>query len=104
MTWTVVRGRYKHGVIELLEEAPDREGLEVLILFPKPGPGEHPGIWGRMKERIAREMPDLLGMSVEERKQEFDRLSATIVRQMPYRSLEEFEAAMRGDEYGLVGY
>jgi hypothetical protein len=102
MTWTVVRGRYKHGVIELLEKAPDEEGLEVLILFPKPGPGERPGIWGRMKQRIAREMPDLLGMTPEERKQEFDQLSATVVGQTPYHSLEEFEAVMRGDEYGLV--
>ena len=105
MTWAVVRGRYKQGVIELLEEVPDQEGMEVLILFPKrPDSSEHPGIWLRMKQKIAEEMPDLVAMTDEARKQEFDRLSTLVAKQMPYRSLEEFEAAMRGDEYDLIRY
>ena len=35
MPWTVVRGVYKKGTVEPLERVPHREGVEVLVLFPK---------------------------------------------------------------------
>ena len=106
MTWAVVRGKYKEGVIELLEKAPAaQEGEEVLILLPaRPRLGEAGGIWRRIKQEITREMPELLGMSEEARLDQFERLSRLIAERMPYRSPEEFERAMRGDEHGLVGY
>jgi len=98
MTWEVVKGRYKQGFIELPEEVPDHEGTEVLVLFPeRRTTGEYPGLWQRMKRTIAAEMPGLLEMTDEERKKEFDMLSSKIADNMPYRSLEEFEQAMRGD-------
>ena len=49
-------------------------------------------------------MPDLVSMTEDEKREEFDRLSDVIAEHMPYRPMEEFERAMRGDEYGLVGY
>jgi predicted DNA-binding antitoxin AbrB/MazE fold protein len=105
MSWAVVRGIYKRGIVEPLEKVPDREGMEVLVLFPKhaalAGTG---GIWQQIKRNIARETPGLPKMTDEERREEFDSLSEVIAERMPYRSLEEFEQAMRGDEYGLVGY
>lgn len=105
MGWAVVRGKYTHGVVELLGELPDQEDVEVLILFPGRPPSEGaPGIWQRIKQGIAEEMPDLRHMTVEERRQEFEQISADMVAQMPYQSLEEFERAMRGDEYGLARY
>ena len=105
MAWTVVRGRYRQGVIELLEEAPAREGTEVLIMLPeRPRPDRAGGIWQQIKQEIAREMPDLLQMTAEAKRYQFERLSALIAERMPYRSLEEFERAMRGDEYGLARY
>lgn len=105
MAWAVIKGRYKHGVVELAEETPDQEGTEVLVLFPqRPVTGERLGMWQRIKQTIADEMPDLLEMTDVEKEQEFDQLSATIADHMPYQSLEEFERAMRGDEYGLIGY
>jgi len=45
-----------------------------------------------------------MSMTDDEKREEFDRLSKMIAERMPYRSPEEFERAMRGDEYGLVGY
>ncbi len=105
MSRGVIRGVYKQGRIEPLERVSYREGVEVLILFP-----EHikrtgaTSIWQQVKQRIADEIPDLLSMTEGEKQDEFDRLSDVIAERMPYRSLEEFERAMRGDEYGLVGY
>ena len=58
---------------------------------PRHGTLDRPELWdGRAAERIVKVL--------------FDRLSDVIAERMPYRSLEEFERAMRGDEYGLVGY
>lgn len=105
MGWTVVRGKYTQGTVEFLEEVPTQENVEVLILFPERSPsGKGWSVWEGIKQSIAEEMPDLLQMTAEERKQEFDQISATITDQMPYQSLEEFERAMRGDEYGLARY
>jgi hypothetical protein len=105
MAWTVVKGRYSHGIIEPLEQFPDQEDATVLILFPE---GQHSrnvsGIWQQIKETIAEEMPDLLQMSDEARQLEFDQISQTIAERMPYKSLEEFERSMRGDKYGLARY
>ena len=105
MPWAVVRGMYEQGIVKPLEGVPYREGIEVLVLFPEQvGPTETGGIWQQIKEDMAREMPDLLSMTEDEKREEFDRLSSVIAERMPYRSPEEFERAMRGDEYGLVGY
>lgn len=105
MTWEVVKGRYRQGFIKLAEEVPDQEGSEVLVLFPeRRAKGEHHGMWQRMKQTIAAEIPDLLQMTDQERKKEFDTISSKIAEGMPYRSLEEFERAMRGDYYGIARY
>lgn len=105
MGWAVIKGKYTRGIVEPLEEVPDQEAVEVLILFPERPPStEASGVWQRIKQGIAEEMPDLVQMTAEDRKQEFDQISATIADQMPYQSLEEFERAMRGDEYGLARY
>ena len=105
MSWVVVKGMYKEGVVEPLESVPYREGVEVLVLFPEriKWTGVK-GIWQQIKEEIAQQMPDLLSMTDDEKREEFDRLSNVIGERMPYHSLEEFERAMRGDDYGLVGY
>lgn len=76
MPWAVVRGVYKRGIVEPLERAPYREGLEVLVLFPeyvKRTKAE--GIWRQIKREIAKEMPDLVSMTENEKREEFDRLS-----------------------------
>ena len=105
MPWSVVRGVYEQGVVKPLEGVSYREGIEVLVLFPeRVRPIETIGIWQQVKEEMAKEMPDLLSMTEDEKREEFDRLSNVIAERMPYRSLEEFERAMRGDEYDLVGY
>lgn len=105
MPWSVVRGVYEQGVVKPLEGVSYREGIEVLVLFPeRVRPTETIGIWQQVKEEMAKEMPDLLSMTEDEKREEFDRLSNVIAERMPYRSLEEFERAMRGDEYDLVGY
>ena len=52
MTWTVVRGRYKRGTIELLERMPAPKGTEVLILLPeRPRPYKKGGVWQHMRVR-----------------------------------------------------
>jgi len=106
MPWTVARGVYKKGVIEPLDLAPRRDGMEVLVLFPQPDEGTvgSRGIWERIKQELAREIPELARMTADEKREEFDRLSHIVAEQMPYRSLEEFERAMRREEHGLVGY
>ncbi len=105
MSWVVVRGVYKEGKIEPLDRAVYQEGVEVLVLFPEhTRRTEAKGIWRQMKQEMTKEIPDLLSMTVDEKREEFDRLSNAIAERMPHRSVEEFERAMRGDEYGLVGY
>jgi hypothetical protein len=49
-------------------------------------------------------MPDLLLMTDDEAKAEFDKLSDKIAENLPFETVEEFEQAMRGDEYGLARY
>lgn len=101
MPWAVVRGMYEQGIVKPLEGVPYREGIEVLVLFPERiRPTETGGVWQQIKKEIAREMPDLLSMTEDEKQEEFDRLSNVIAEHIPYRSLEGFERAMRGDEYG----
>ena len=106
MPWTVVKGVYKKGVVEPLDLTPRREGVQVLVLFPDlvEHTAESKGIWQRIKQDLAREIPELAMMTADEKREEFNRLSRAVAEQMPYRSVEEFERAMRGDEYGLVGY
>ena len=105
MAWTVVKGRYSHGIVEPLEKVSGQENAPVLILFPgRPLPRNASGIWQRIKETIAEEMPDLLQMSDEARQLEFDQISETVAEKIPYQSLEEFERVMRGDQYGLTRY
>jgi len=105
MSWVVVKGVYKKGVVEPLESVPYREDVEVLVLFPERinWTGVK-GSWQQIKQEIAKQLPDLLSMTDDEKRDEFDRLCNVIAARMPYHSLEEFERAMRGDEYGLVGY
>ena len=105
MPWAVVRGIYKRGIVEPLESVPYREGMEVLVLFPEQVKWTRAeGVWRRIKQQMAREMPDLLSMTEDERREEFDRLSSVIAKRMPYCSLEEFERVMRGDEHDLARY
>lgn len=105
MTWAVVRGQYKGGMIKPLEKMLGRDRAEVLILFPEyPARVKAPGAWEQIEQAIAREMPNLATMSAEARQTEFDQLSEKVAQNMPYRTLEEFEQAMRGDDYGLARY
>jgi len=43
-------------------------------------------------------------MSAEARQIEFEQLSEKVAQNMPYQTREEFEQAMRGDDYGLARY
>lgn len=105
MTWVVVRGQYRRGGIQLLEHVSTQEGTQVLVLLPEVRVPDRPGrLWARIKEEIAREIPELATMTLESRRDQFERLSSAIAEHMPYRSVEEFERAMRGDDYGLAGY
>lgn len=104
-TWEVVKGRYRRGFVELSQEVSDQEDTEVLVLFPeRRAQSTHYGMWQRMKQAIASEIPELLQMTEQERKKEFDIISLKIAENMPYRSPEEFEAAMRGDYYDIARY
>jgi hypothetical protein len=60
--------------------------------------------WQRVKEDLARDMPELADMTPEEKREEFERLSRIAAEQMPYDSVDAFERAMRGDEYALAGH
>jgi hypothetical protein len=105
MTWTVVEGTYRDGQVFLKEKVDDRNLSDVLVLIPnysKTAKQSH--TWERLRQQIATEMPDLLVMKERDQRREFDRLSTQIAQQMSYQSLEEFENAMRGDEYGLARY
>lgn len=103
--WTVVRGVYQGGVIEPLEITPHRDGTQVLVLFPEPVKlTENTKVWQRIKQAIAKELPDILSMTDAEKREEFDKLSAMVAERMSYRSVEDFEKAMSGDIYDLTGY
>lgn len=107
MAWAVVKGRYKQGVIKPLEKLPFRQGAEVqvFILFPDNIEQQSKNeTWQQIKAQIAREMPALASMTSNEKEADFERLSKQITERMPYQSVEEFERAMRGDVYGLVGH
>lgn len=101
--WQTVKGTYKAGVIELTEPLPEREGQQVLILFPDAG-SQNAGIWQQIKSEFAREMPDLEQEQPDTAKVEFEALSAKVQEALPYETVEEFERAMRGDEHGLARY
>ncbi|HSN76322.1 MAG TPA: hypothetical protein VL334_14705 [Anaerolineae bacterium] len=60
------------------------------------------GLWQQIKDQLAENTPDLLEMSPEARKAQFDRLSEKIASELSYESMEAFEQAMRGDTYGLA--
>jgi hypothetical protein len=106
MPWTVVKGIYRHGIVRPLDSQTRREGLEVLVLFPDPDDGTQSpaSTWKRVKESLATDLPQLPHMTPDQRCDEFERLSNAIAEHMPYRSVDELERAMRGDDYDLVGY
>ncbi len=105
MTWSVVRGIYKEGIIEPVMPTPYREGIEVLVLFPEQATSEKTSrVWQKIKQGIVDKVPELKNMTDAEKRADFDRLSTEIATNLPYNSVEEFERAMWGDDYGLVGY
>ena len=82
-----------------------QEGTEVLVVMEHSHGSERAsGLWRRIKMAIAAELPDLGEMSPDAVRQEFDQLSNLIAERMPYATVEQFERAMRGDEYGLAGH
>lgn len=58
-----------------------------------------------VKAQIAEEYPELKRPRTPEQiKKDFDRITKKIRKQIPFKSLEEMERAMRGDDFGLVRY
>ncbi len=105
MSWVVVKGIYREGKIEPLEEVIYRQGSEVLVLFPEVvARPRGQNIWQKLKQRLDQQSPELLTMTSAERQQDFDASSQKIAERMPYRSVTEFERAMRGDQYDLAGH
>ena len=72
------------------EKFPYQEGVRVLVIFPAPR-GQRKGVWQRVKQAMAEEMPDLTSMTADERMEEFTRLSEAVAEHLPFQSLEEFE-------------
>ena len=103
MTWTIVEGTYKNGQIYLKEKFGNGEPLNVLVLIPeKSQSAGQEDSWHRLWQTIAAETPELLTMDKNSMCLEFERLSAKVTQNMPYQSVEEFEQAMRGDQYGRI--
>jgi len=81
MTWAVVKGRYKQGMIKPLEKLPYRQDTEVqvFILFPENIEQQRKNeTWQRIKREIVREMPSLVNMTSSEKRADFERLSKRI--------------------------
>lgn len=105
MTWTVIEGIYKDGQVFLKEKVNNRNIFDVLVLIPNQSKTvKQSHTWEKLRQQIATEMPDLLTIKDREQRLEFEQLSSQISQSMPYKTLEEFENAMRGDEYGLARY
>jgi len=73
-------------------------------LDSKKGEDERFSVYTSLRNRISKEVPELLKMSQEERIEEFKELSQKIRERLPYKSMEEFEQAMRGDNFDLARY
>jgi len=100
-----------NGVVELAEDVSVQDGTEVIVVFQeriekqsKPEHHDPSWLWNEVICEIERRHPELLKMSEAERRADFERLSQKIADNMPYKTVEEFERAMRGDEFGLARY
>lgn len=106
MTWAVIEGVCQDGQILLKEKIPIQGMIDILVLIPertKPAIDKNSD-WKRICQKVMEDTPELLTRSVTERRNAFDRISEKIARNLPYESVEEFERAMRGDQYDLIRY
>jgi len=104
MTWLAIKGKYENGVVKPSKQLSAREGQDVLIFFTAPDAPSSVSVWQDFKNGVAEAMPDLLLMTDDEAKAEFDKLSDKVAENLPFETVEEFEQAMRGDKYGLARY
>ena len=79
--------------------------IDVVIVFVDDIEGEKnegAQAYEKLRARIAEKHPELLKETDEEAREAFEKLSQKIADNMPYKTVEEFERAMRGDDYGLI--
>ena len=88
-----IRGVVAHGVIKPLEILPYPEGTKVRVTLPVRGKG----VWGRIRESIVEEYPDLREMTLSEAVEEFERLSDKIAEDIPFKDWREMDRWMKGD-------
>lgn len=103
-----VLGVYHNGVVVPKERVPFKEDMEVVILFlrKKESTREsgNSNAYEKLRHRIAQEVPELLKLTPQEKKEDFERLSKKVADNMPFKSVKEMERFMRGDFYGLARY
>ena len=102
-----VQGVYHNGVVIPREKVPYHEDTDVVIVFIgdiERGKNEASQAYEKLRAKIAEKYPELLKETDEEAREAFEKLSQKVADNMPYKTVEEFERAMRGDEYGLIGY
>jgi len=100
-----VQGVYHNGVVIPREKVPYHGDIDVVIVFVGDIEGEKnegAQAYEKLRARIAEKYPELLKETDGEAKEAFEKLSQKVADTMPYKTIEEFERVMRGDEYGLI--
>ena len=100
-----VQGVYHNGVVIPREKVPYHGDIDVVIVFVgdiESEKNEGARAYEKFRARIAEKHPELLKETDEEAREAFEKLSQKIADNMPYKTVEEFERAMRGDDYGLI--
>ncbi len=100
-----VQGVYHNGVVIPREKVPYHGAIDVVIVSVGDIEGEKnkgAQAYEKLRARIAEKHPELLKETDGEAEEAFEKLSQKVADTMPYKTIEEFERAMRGDEYGLI--
>jgi len=99
-----IKGVYnKRGIVELKEKIDSPDDVEVLVIFPLDWK-EQTSIYNRLKAKLKENYPDLKNRTKQQKKEDFERISEKIAKELPFSSWKEMDKVLKGGSYGISGH
>ena len=97
-----LEGFCRDGKIEPLEKLPEGEYKAVIVLLPFEKMVSNDLAYQALRTRIEEEYPKLREMTPKERREQFDRITQKVIKNLPFKTWNEMDKAVKGDVYGLT--
>lgn len=98
-----IKGTYKReGTVELRESIDASDDVEVLVIFPDKE--KQTSIYDKLKAKLEKSYPNLKNRTKQQKKEDFEKISEKIAKELPFESWKEMDRVLKGDSYGLSGH